>query len=134
MDRELLVKMLNELPANERRAITYMAKGGHRCEDSTSLIKCCNVSRCQACHIPHLKEKHDAIMLHAYEKFSQAGALTWKGREYKKPLQPKANKKTRKVSAQPRAADPRVSITDQVPDDQLEAVLAMIAAKLGRNG
>jgi len=128
-----LVAMLQQLTPAEQRAIKYVAHGGHKCTDSTNLITCCGTSRCQACHIPHLKEQHSIEQLHAYQKFVNARSLTWQVREYKLPLpakkQPKVNTRTRTTSA-PREKYAPATIVNAVSEDQLEDVLAMIEARL----
>jgi len=128
-----LVAMLQQLTPAEQRAIKYVAHGGHKCTDSTNLITCCGTSRCQACHIPHLKEVHTIEQLHAYQKFVNARSLTWQVREYKLPLpakkQPKVNTRTRTTRA-PREKYNPATIIGAVRDDQLEDVLAMIEARL----
>lgn len=126
-----LAAMLKALAPNELRALRYEASGGHKCTDSTNLITCCNVVRCQACHIPHLKEVHTIEQLHAYQKFVGARTLTWQVREYKLPLpakkQPKVNKK---ITSAPREKYSPATIVNAVSEDQLENVLAMIEARL----
>jgi len=130
-----LAALLKELAPNELRAIQYQVKGGHKCTDSTNLTTCCDTSRCQACHIPHLKEAHTIEQLHAYQKFVGARTLTWQVREYKLPLpakkQPKVNTRTRTTSAPREKYDPK-TIVDAVSEDKLEDLLAMIEARLRR--
>jgi len=125
-----LVAMLQQLTPAEQRAIKYQAHGGHKCTDSTNLITCCGTSRCQACHIPHLKEHHTIEQLHAYQKFVNARSLTWQVREYKLPLpakkQPKVNTRTRTTRAQ---IDPK-TVVSAISDDRLEEVLALLEARL----
>ena len=126
-----LLAMLKELTPADQRVIKYQAKGGHKCTDSTNLVNCCGANRCQACHIPHLKEQHTIEQLHAYQKFVGARSLTWQVREYKLPLpakkQPKVNKK---ITSAPREKYNPATIVNAVSEDQLENVLAMIEARL----
>jgi len=128
-----LVAMLQQLTPAEQRAIKYVAHGGHKCTNSTNLITCCGTSRCQACHIPHLKEQHTIEQLHAYQKFVGARSLTWQVREYKLPLKPKKEvtkvNKTRTTRASREKYNP-VTIVNAVSEDQLENVLKMIEARL----
>lgn len=130
--RAKLETMLSQLTPEDRRVIQYEAKGGHSCTASTHLITCCGTERCQACHIPHLKENHDPATLHAYQKFVNARSLTWQGQAYKLPLPAKKNKVNRKPTIVKRAIDPK-SFADSVSDNNLEQVFALIAAKLGKS-
>ena len=133
--KEALASMLKALAPNELRIIQYESKGGHKCSNSTNLTTCCGVVRCQACHIPHLKEKHDVAILHAYQKFVSAGSLTRQVRKYKTPYKDKENKKARTTRAKnpiTKHFDNPADLADAVDDDDLERVLEMLKRKLGK--
>ena len=132
MDKAQLAEMLAELDPAELRVLKYEMHGGHTCSASSTLYNCCGEQRCEACHIPHLKEKHDTPALHAYEKFVNKWQLTWQG--YVPPKQNKVTKKSapRSVRPAPKVVHTTNSIVDAVNDDNIEALLELLAKKLGK--
>jgi hypothetical protein len=133
MDKALLAEMLKELSPAELRAIRYDVAGGHKCTNSSSLITCCDVSRCEACHIPHLKQVHDDAKLYAFQKFYRTGTMTWPGyipAKAAKKKQTKVTTRTRTKSV-PTKLDP-ITAANQVSDSDLDKVLAILEAKLRR--
>ena len=132
MDKAQLAEMLVELTPAELRAIEYEMSGGHSCTNSSTLYHCCGEQRCEACHIPHLKEHHSSAELYAYEKFVNKCRLTWQGY-----VPPKLNKKparcaTHSVRSAPKVIHSTNSIVDAVNDDNIEQVLELLAKKLGK--
>lgn len=127
MNRAEMIAMLKECSPQELRVLKYEMKGGHKCSNSTSLYHCCNEARCEACHVPHLKEVHDEPALWAYEKFVDKWQLTWAGyvptKEKKKVIHRNIPRPAPKVISDPLAG---------VTDDNLDEVLALLAKKLGR--
>lgn len=126
-----MMEMMKQLGPATVRVIQYEMKGGHDCYQSSNLMTCCSEKRCQPCHIWHLKAKHGEAAVHAYTKFASVQTLTWKGREYKQPAKPKVNKvTTRKAVSKPAPAPKQISNTqdfaDSIPDDQLDAIMAMM--------
>jgi hypothetical protein len=124
-----LADMLKALAPNELRVIQYEAKGGHSCKNSSNLITCCDVSRCEACHIPHLKAVHGEAKVHAFQRFYRAGTMTWPGQ-----VVTKENKKPKSELRAPIAKhfnDPQ-DLADRINDGDLERVLLMLQAKLIR--
>lgn len=128
MDKAQLAEMLAELDPAELRVIRYEMSGGHTCSASTTLYNCCNEARCEACHVPHLKEMHDEAKLYAYEKFVNMYSLTWAGYVPTKQTK-KVNKNTKRVRQESKVDS---SIAADVSDDDLEQVLMLLAKKLGK--
>lgn len=130
-----LAAMLKQMTPAEVRVIKYEMNGGHHCENSSNLIKCCGKERCEACHIPHLKAVHTEARQYAFQKFYRTGTMTWPG--YVTAATKKQNKVTKnRTKRAPKNEitkhfDDPTDIADRVADDNLEAVLAMLAAKLG---
>ena len=124
MDKAQLAEMLAELDPAELRVLKYEMHGGHSCTNSSTLYHCCGEQRCEACHVPHLKEKHSSDELYAYEKFVNKWQLTWQGY-----VPPKVNKKPARRAPAPKVIiDPLAGLND----DNIEEVLALLAKKLGK--
>lgn len=128
MNKAEFAKMMQELTPAELRALTYEIRGGHSCARSTTLYYCCGEQRCEACHVPHLKEKHSTPELYAYEKFVSKWQLTWQG--YVPPKQPKT--KVNKKRTKPAGVQSTASLVASLDDDSLEAALELLAKKLGK--
>jgi hypothetical protein len=129
MDKAQLAAMMKELTPQELRTVKYEIAGGHDCRRSTTLYHCCNEQLCESCYVPHLKEFHGTPALYAYEKFVETWKLTWVGY-----VPEKQDKKVKTRTRTTRATEPKVTrnIADDVSDDDLEKVLALLAAKLGK--
>lgn len=50
----------------------------HTCKGSK--LQCCNVFRCEVCHVQHMQKDHDIKDIYAYEKFHTTDKLI-KGNE-----------------------------------------------------
>ena len=131
--RAELTELLKQLSPAEKRVLRYEANGGHDCNRSTNLTTCCDVSRCPACHVPHLRQVHGEAAVMAYEKFVMARSLTWQVRAYKMPLkQPKVNTRTRLARA-PQVKESPQSLASRIADNDLERVLALLESKLRKS-
>lgn len=133
MNKAQLAEMLAELDPAELRALRYEVSGGHKCTNSSTLYHCCGEQRCEACHVPHLKEMHSTPELYAYEKFINTWKLTWQG--YVPPKQAKkVNEKPARRATRATGPAPKVIINPLagVNDDNIDEVLALLAEKLGR--
>jgi len=126
-----VMEFLKTLPKNEQRVLAYEAKGGHRCDSSTTSYDCCGNSRCQTCHVLHLKEKHDRSAIHAFEKFTSARSLTWQVREYKTPLKNKENKKPANKKVQSPSLPKNANIdVSKLSDADTERLMIFLKSKL----
>ena len=123
MNKAEFAKMMQELTPAELRTLTYEMRGGHDCRHTSTLYYCCGEQRCEACHVPHLKEMHDEAKLYAYEKFVNMYSLTWAGYV--------PTKQTKKVNKK-RVQHTPSNIAADVSDDDLEQVLMLLAKKLGK--
>ena len=130
MDKAQIAELLKQLDPAELRVLRYEVAGGHDCKRTTSLYYCCGEARCEACHVPHLKQAHDEAKLWAYEKFVNTFQLTWQGYVPTKAIKkPSTERATNHARPTPKVMnDPLAGVTD----DNLEEVLALLAKKLGK--
>lgn len=115
MNETELLEYLRNLTPRELRVLTYV----HDCKRSTTSYTCCEVSRCQDCHVQHLKSSHELSSLHAYQKITSAGTLTWKGKDYKQPI--KENKKPHRAVS--KGSNVRI---EDLSNEQLERLAVLL--------